>query len=145
LLFSLLQHAGAYFHGHSVGGTNPALVQALACGAPVVARDTIYNREVLGEQGTFVPPDAEVIARVLLEMLESEEARGHASANSKARSGTEYTWDSVCAAYDRELAALAGLEHGGKGPEENIEGADGEEPGPARSAQRGIDQFEGAA
>jgi glycosyltransferase involved in cell wall biosynthesis len=50
-LFSLWQHAGAYFHGHSVGGTNPALVQAMACGAPVVARDTVFNREVLGDAG----------------------------------------------------------------------------------------------
>lgn len=34
LLLALWQHAGAYFHGHSVGGTNPALVQAIAAGAP---------------------------------------------------------------------------------------------------------------
>ena len=49
-LFALWQHAGVYFHGHSVGGTNPALVQAMACGAPVLARDTVYNREVLGRR-----------------------------------------------------------------------------------------------
>lgn len=39
-LHGLWQNAGAYFHGHSVGGTNPALVQAMALGSPVVALDT---------------------------------------------------------------------------------------------------------
>jgi glycosyltransferase involved in cell wall biosynthesis len=68
-LFALWQHAGAYFHGHSVGGTNPALVQAMMLGAPVVARDTVYNREVLDAAGVFVAPRpgtiAEAVERVL--------------------------------------------------------------------------------
>ena len=46
-LYLLWQNCGAYFHGHSVGETNPALVQAMACGAPTIARDTVFNREVL--------------------------------------------------------------------------------------------------
>jgi glycosyltransferase involved in cell wall biosynthesis len=49
LLFTLWKHAGCYLHGHSVGGTNPALVQAMHSGAPVCACDTTYNREVLGK------------------------------------------------------------------------------------------------
>ena len=67
-LLSLWQHAGVYFHGHSVGGTNPALVQAMAAGAPVVARDTSFNREVLGG-GRFVGPSASDIAREIRDAL----------------------------------------------------------------------------
>jgi len=55
-LYSLWQNCGAYFHGHSVGGTNPALVQAMAVGAPIIARDTVFNREVLLDTGMFVEP-----------------------------------------------------------------------------------------
>ena len=58
LLLALWQHAGLYFHGHSVGGTNPALVQAMAAGAPILARDTVYNREVLGATANLVTPDS---------------------------------------------------------------------------------------
>src|SRR5207248_6016185 len=63
LLHALWQHAGVYFHGHSVGGTNPSLVQAMAAGAPILARDTVYNREVLGSAGRFVNADPAAIAK----------------------------------------------------------------------------------
>lgn len=99
-LFSLWQHAGAYFHGHSVGGTNPALVQAMACGAPVVARDTVYNREVLSDDGTFVRPDAiSIITAVNLAM--TNRAWQDTAADLSIRRAKEfYTWKGVCSAYE---------------------------------------------
>jgi glycosyltransferase involved in cell wall biosynthesis len=106
LLFALLRHAGAYFHGHSVGGTNPALVQAMACSAPVVARDTVYNREVLGDSGTFVEADPSSIAKAVINMIESPDARRRASAAALRRSRQSYTWEIVCAAYEKALRQL---------------------------------------
>ena len=70
-LLSLWKNCGAYFHGHSVGGTNPALVQAMANGAPTVARDTVYNREVLGHQGRFCKPDAQSIEESIRAVMDS--------------------------------------------------------------------------
>ncbi|OII18500.1 glycosyltransferase [Curtobacterium sp. MCBA15_013] len=103
-LFALWQHAGAYFHGHSVGGTNPALVQAMHCGAPTVARDTVYNREVLAGTGVrFVQPDPGAIADAVLDLLadpvEQELLRG--CVRDRARSA--YTWSGVCGAYEHAL------------------------------------------
>lgn len=105
-LFALWQHAGAYFHGHSVGGTNPALVQAMAAGAPVVARDTVYNREVLGNEGKFTSPDPADIARSVVEMLSSTDRQSAARRLSLARAQAEYTWSMVCDRYDQSLRAL---------------------------------------
>jgi len=107
LLFSLLQHAGAYFHGHSVGGTNPALVQAMACGAPVVARDTVYNREVLGDSGTFVDARPDKIADAVLRMIADPAAQAASRENSRSRSAAHYTWERVCSGYESALAGLA--------------------------------------
>jgi glycosyltransferase involved in cell wall biosynthesis len=42
-----------YFHGHSVGGTNPSLLEAMACGCSVVAHDNIFNRSVLGNDAKY--------------------------------------------------------------------------------------------
>ena len=42
-----------YFHGHSVGGTNPSLLEAMACNCNIVAHDNIFNREVLQENGKY--------------------------------------------------------------------------------------------
>jgi glycosyltransferase involved in cell wall biosynthesis len=100
-LLSLWQHAGAYFHGHSVGGTNPALVQAMACGCPIVARDTTYNREVLGTVGTYVSPDSIEISRAIVELMRSD-----GSERSKAlqnRAAERYSWPAVCASYEETL------------------------------------------
>lgn len=38
-----------YFHGHSVGGTNPSLLEARGCGNAIIAHDYPFNREVAGE------------------------------------------------------------------------------------------------
>jgi glycosyltransferase involved in cell wall biosynthesis len=105
-LFSLWQHAGAYFHGHSVGGTNPALVQAMMLGAPIVARDTIYNREVLGAAGVLVEPRAGDIAAAVgvLGGARDQEAM---SAAAQARAASDYSWSGVLNGYEEALAALA--------------------------------------
>lgn len=36
-----------YFHGHSVGGTNPSLLEAMASGALIIANDNIFNKSIL--------------------------------------------------------------------------------------------------
>lgn len=108
-LFALWQHAGAYFHGHSVGGTNPALVQAMHCGAPTVARDTVYNREVLAGTGAqFVQPDPDAIAGAVTALLGDPDEQRALRRRVTDRARTAYTWAGVCGAYERTLAAVAG-------------------------------------
>lgn len=104
-LFSLWENAGAYFHGHSVGGTNPALVQAMACGAPVVARDTVYNREVLGAGAVFVEPTPHSIATGIETLLNDSALQQELSTTSVERARDHYTWERVCADYDRALSS----------------------------------------
>ncbi|GAB3603837.1 glycosyltransferase [Microbacterium aureliae] len=102
-LHALWQHAGAYFHGHSVGGTNPALVQAMTCGAPIVARDTVYNREVLGDAGLFTSPDADSIVASVKELLSNPREQEKVSRLAQARAEAEYSWQSVCERYENAL------------------------------------------
>jgi glycosyltransferase involved in cell wall biosynthesis len=105
-LHALWQHAGVYFHGHSVGGTNPALVQAMAAGAPILARDTTYNREVLGSAGEFVEADPEEIVRVIGKMMANRTGLDDACQASIQRAETHYSWKQVCNDYERALRAL---------------------------------------
>ncbi|OZE34084.1 MULTISPECIES: glycosyltransferase [unclassified Rhodococcus (in: high G+C Gram-positive bacteria)] len=106
-LFSLWQHAGAYFHGHSVGGTNPALVQAMACGAPVVARDTVYNKEVLSGAGTFVQPDPASIEATVSRAMTDRAWQDSSAALSYQRAQELYTWEGVCSGYASLLEDVA--------------------------------------
>lgn len=106
LLLALWQHAGLYFHGHSVGGTNPALVQAMAAGAPILARNTVYNREVLGQDAHFVEADANAISRKVVEMMESPDALDRASQSNVTRASEKYSWTKVCRDYETLLRGL---------------------------------------
>ena len=50
LLAELYHNCYAYLHGHEYGGTNPALLKALAYGSAIFALDTVFSREVLSNQ-----------------------------------------------------------------------------------------------
>jgi glycosyltransferase involved in cell wall biosynthesis len=53
LLNNLRHYCRLYFHGHSVGGTNPSLLEAMACGCAVAAHDNPFNRAVLEEDADY--------------------------------------------------------------------------------------------
>lgn len=105
-LFALWQHAGVYFHGHTVGGTNPALVQAMHCGASIVARDTVYNREVLGSAGRFVSGEREDVAAEIGRLMSDQAERERLGGEAIQRARSEYSWDGVCGRYAAVLEAL---------------------------------------
>lgn len=50
---SLRHFSLAYFHGHSVGGTNPSLLEAMASGCFILSHDNIFNRSVLGDNAIY--------------------------------------------------------------------------------------------
>jgi len=107
LLNALYSHCLTYFHGHSVGGTNPSLLRAMGAAAPVAAIDVEFNREVLGDTGTFfVSADdvADALARAEADPA-STLARGR---RAQHRAAASYDWDEVATGYEqlcRELVA----------------------------------------
>lgn len=105
-LASLWRHCGLYFHGHSVGGTNPALVQAMALGAPVLARDTVYNREVLGDAGKFVHPSADSIRAGVLELMAQPNVRNGLAVDAELRAAHAYSWGKVNELYLTALLSV---------------------------------------
>ena len=54
-LNSIRYFSYAYFHGHSVGGTNPSLLEAMASDCFILAHDNIFNRAVLKENAIYYP------------------------------------------------------------------------------------------
>jgi len=55
VLTSLRYHSFAYMHGHSVGGTNPSLLEAMGCGNLIFAHDNPFNRDSDGARSIFIP------------------------------------------------------------------------------------------
>jgi glycosyltransferase involved in cell wall biosynthesis len=105
LLDQLYANAATYLHGHSVGGTNPSLLRALGAGAPTIAFDVSFNREVLEETGTYFTGAADVAARV--EAAEAD-PEGTVSRGCAARERAKhYDWDEVADRYEELLRRLA--------------------------------------
>ena len=106
LLHALWNNAGVYFHGHSVGGTNPALVQAMHCGSPTVARDTVYNREVLQQCGLYVAPDPGSIVDVVSELMVDYQWQENLARRARGRAIENFGWDAVAKSYHVALTEL---------------------------------------
>lgn len=109
LLDRLYHHAGTYVHGHSVGGTNPSLLRAMGAGAPVLAYDVVFAREVLADTGWYFRNADE-----LRELLVAAEANPVQNLNRGSASRrvveTEYRWDQVVVAYENLAGRMTGGE-----------------------------------
>jgi len=91
----------AYLHGHSVGGTNPSLLKAMGYGNCILALDTVFNREVLGDTGLFFSKDERELA-TLMQRVEKEPALvDQLRRKAPQRIEKEYSWDKVSEQYDR--------------------------------------------
>jgi glycosyltransferase involved in cell wall biosynthesis len=115
LLAALWKHCAVYFHGHSVGGTNPALLQAMGHGAPVVAVDTVFNREVLGGAGVVVGSDAAAVAESICSVVSTPESASDARRNEISRVEAAYTWEAVCSSYQQVLRDSSVTRRDGRG------------------------------
>ena len=50
---ALRHYSALYFHGHSVGGTNPSLLEAMACECTIAAHDNVFNRAILAGESWY--------------------------------------------------------------------------------------------
>jgi glycosyltransferase involved in cell wall biosynthesis len=100
LLNSLYAGAASYVHGHSVGGTNPSLLRAMGAGAPTLAWEVNFNREVLGDTGRFFATGAALSE--LLESTEADQAAAHDRGEAgRLRAMELYRWDTVAVGYEK--------------------------------------------
>ncbi len=100
-LAELYHNSFVYFHGHEFGGTNPALLQALAYGCAVCALDTVFNREMLlsGEYGVFFNKELNDLVDKI-EKFENEEILvNDYKIKSRERIETNYTWEKITDQY----------------------------------------------
>jgi glycosyltransferase involved in cell wall biosynthesis len=105
-LDELYAHCRLYVHGHSVGGTNPALLRAMGAAAPVVALDVAFNREVLGETGEFFD-NAQQLAALMDSAGERRSLLVERGRAGRRRAEELYDWDQVAAGYESLCQSLA--------------------------------------
>jgi glycosyltransferase involved in cell wall biosynthesis len=101
----LQSHSFAYIHATEVGGTHPALIEAMGRGALVLYLDTPENAEVAGGVGIpFTAGNLSEAIRSTLTMPAAERERLQSAAAERVRA--RYSWDAVTDAYERLLQSL---------------------------------------
>lgn len=91
VLDDLRHFSSAYFHGHSVGGTNPSLLEAMAAGCFILANDNIFNRSVLKDNAIYYNSPDEVTCILNDEKCFSDKEA--LIANNIQRISTHYSWE----------------------------------------------------
>lgn len=98
MLKALRYYAFAYFHGHSVGGTNPSLLEAMGCANVVIAHDNPFNREVAAECARYFASPVEITE--IINSLESGTDLGKMHAVAQERIRTIYSWERITDLYE---------------------------------------------
>jgi glycosyltransferase involved in cell wall biosynthesis len=106
LLNQLYSNCASYLHGHSIGGTNPSLLRGMGAGAPVVALDVRFNREVLGPAGMFFA-DEQSLADALATVERHPEVAAELGVTLQGRAEAHYCWDDVATKYEDLAQRLA--------------------------------------
>lgn len=92
---SIRHFSYAYFHGHSVGGTNPSLLEAMASDCFILANDNIFNKAVLKNNAIYYQSADNVTT--LLNQIDKL-ANSHKSEfikNNLEVIRTEYSWEKL--------------------------------------------------
>ena len=102
-LNNLRYFSNIYFHGHSVGGTNPSLLEAMASDSFICAHDNIFNRTIL-KQNAYYFNSAEDVSRVLL----TKDKRDHLSFLEINRETIKsvYNWDRIIGQYENHFKQI---------------------------------------
>ncbi|TGQ64087.1 glycosyltransferase family 1 protein [Mesorhizobium sp. M00.F.Ca.ET.186.01.1.1] len=108
---ALRYHARAYMHGHTVGGTNPSLVEALAAGNMVIAHDNPYNRWTAGAAAIHFT-DTASCAACMDRVIEDDALVAECGKAARVRAREAFRWEDVLIAYENEAYRLLGVRAG---------------------------------
>jgi glycosyltransferase involved in cell wall biosynthesis len=101
----LQSHAYAYIHATEVGGTHPALVEAMGAGNVVIVFDTPENREVVGDCGLFFD-SVDTLVKQMYAALKDPSLVESMSTAAQERAKALYSWDAVTDAYEKLFSDL---------------------------------------
>ena len=101
LLKKIRENAYAYFHGHTVGGTNPSLIEALGSTDLNLLVDVGFNKEVAEDCALYWSRKPGSLAKLVdkTDQMNADEI-AEMGRKAKKRVAEEYTWDKICGQYE---------------------------------------------
>ncbi len=99
MLNNLRHYSLLYMHGHSVGGTNPSLLEAMACGCSIAAHQNVFNKAVLGDDADYFFTANDVAT--LMNTKPGSQANSIRQQNNLAKIKTIYNPDLIINEYEK--------------------------------------------
>jgi glycosyltransferase involved in cell wall biosynthesis len=103
----LQSNATSYVQATEVGGTHPALVEAMGYGNAIVANDVPEHRETLGDAGLYYRGASE-LAGQLGSLLRDDDKAARLRVAASQRARERFSWDAITDAYERWFVGLVG-------------------------------------
>lgn len=105
----LLSHAICYLHATEVGGTHPALIEAMGMGCLAIVNDTDENREVVGGAGILCHfDDSPKLARLIMRVCSNLDQYQNYKEDAQQRIREFYDWEEVTNQYEALFYELTG-------------------------------------
>ncbi len=98
ILNNLRHYSNLYFHGHTVGGTNPSLLEAMASSSLICANDNPFNRYILGEDALYFTTYSEVASHLKSVNKQEQQYQQFISENRR-KIDQIYRWDIIVDQY----------------------------------------------
>ncbi|HEX3384906.1 MAG TPA: DUF1972 domain-containing protein, partial [Mucilaginibacter sp.] len=92
-----------YFHGHSVGGTNPSLLEAMASEALIAAHNNPFNKSVLNTDAYYFSDSEEV--RYLVETVQRGGSAHEMIRNNRNKIAFQFSWEKIIDEYEAFITA----------------------------------------
>ena len=107
---ALQNNSYLYFHGHSVGGTNPSLLEAMASEALIAAHNNPFNKSVLHSDSFYFTNSNDV--QHLVENVQRKEHEQKMVQNNLDKIAYQFNWEKIINEYEAFiLECHEGLNH----------------------------------
>lgn len=95
---NLRYYSTYYFHGHSVGGTNPSLLEAMACRCNIAAHRNVFNQSVLHNDAEYFSTAEDI--RNIITSSESQVLANQRKEMNVQKIKTIYNWENIVNSYE---------------------------------------------
>jgi hypothetical protein len=106
-LNNIRYYSNIYFHGHTVGGTNPSLLEAMASNTLICANNNPFNKYILGNDALYFNNHEEV-CKILVNPENTKYQLRHFLDGNKQKITDVYTWDQIVDQYATHFKAIKG-------------------------------------
>ena len=96
---ALQYYSYLYFHGHSVGGTNPSLLEAMANKALIAAHNNSFNKAILDKDALYFSDSKDV--RNIIQTVQREEKEEIMISNNLEKINDQFNWEKITEQYEQ--------------------------------------------